>query len=235
MISRLTLIRTLEKKEGFNNRKSVAKNLGFYQDFKDLIQSKQLSFSQSLSKPQLNFLKQLQETTYDDSEDSGFLEDKEQGRLRFINTESVQMMLKLYSCIQQFDDYVITILANLNRHIVLAVRNRLPIILEERGETTFSLQMVRLNQALTGKQGPTLARYIRHHYPVALIDESQDINGEQAMMIESIYLPTHKPKASDNEKSSRPKNPIMNFYYWWVTQSKPFMGFAAAMYLTITI
>ncbi|MGP9492828.1 UvrD-helicase domain-containing protein [Psychrobacter sp. AOP7-B1-24] len=199
------LDKDFRKKEGFNNRKSVAKNLGFYQDFKDLIQSKQLSFSQSLSKPQLNFLKQLQ-ATYDDSEDSGFLEDKEQGRLRFINTESVQMMLKLYSCIQQFDDYVITILANLNRHIVLAVRNRLPVILEERGETTFSLQMVRLNQALTGKQGPTLARYIRHHYPVALIDESQDINGEQAMMIESIYLPTHKPKASGSKKAAAKKS-----------------------------
>ena len=49
------------------------------------------------------------------------------------------------------------VLANLNRHIVLAVRDRLPIILEERGETTFSLQMVRLNQALTGRQGDKLA------------------------------------------------------------------------------
>ena len=100
------------------------------------------------------------------------------------------------------EKYIITILANLNRHIVLAVRNRLPIILEERKETTFSLQMVRLNQALTGKQGPKLARYIRHHYPVALIDESQDINGEQATMIESIYLPKKKPTDSDKQSTS---------------------------------
>ncbi|MBO6224617.1 MAG: UvrD-helicase domain-containing protein, partial [Psychrobacter sp.] len=64
---------------------------------------------------------------------------------------------------KKLDEYVITILANLNRHIVLAVRDRLPVILEERGETTFSLQMVRLNQALTGRQGEKLARYIRHH------------------------------------------------------------------------
>ncbi|MDN5565643.1 MAG: UvrD-helicase domain-containing protein, partial [Psychrobacter sp.] len=85
---------------------------------------------------------------------------------------------------EKLDKYVNTVLATLNRHIVLAVRDRLPIILEERGETTFSLQMVRLNQALTGRQGEKLARYIRHHYPVALIDESQDINGEQATMIE---------------------------------------------------
>ncbi len=103
---------------------------------------------------------------------------------------------------EKLDKYVNTVLANLNRHIVLAVRERLPIILEERGETTFSLQMVRLNQALTGRQGEKLARYIRHHYPVALIDESQDINGEQATMIESIYLPKSKPKPSANDKQS---------------------------------
>ena len=102
----------------------------------------------------------------------------------------------------KLDEYIITVLANLNRHIVLAVRNRLPVILEERGETTFSLQMVRLNQALTGRQGEKLARYIRHHYPVALIDESQDINGEQAIMIESIYLPKNKSKLSDSDKQS---------------------------------
>ena len=192
---------SFRKNEGFNNRKSVAKNLCFYEDFKDLIQKKQLSFYQSLSTPQANFLKQLQ-ATFDDSEDSGFLEDKEQGRIRFVNTESVQMLLMLYSYIQQLDVYIITILANLNRHIVLAVRDRLPVILEERGETTFSLQMVRLNQALTGRQGEKLARYIRHHYPIALIDESQDINGEQAIMIESIYLLKNKRQQSTPYKPS---------------------------------
>ncbi|MGE6474117.1 UvrD-helicase domain-containing protein [Psychrobacter sp. NPDC078631] len=106
---------------------------------------------------------------------------------------------------KKLDEYIITVLANLNRNIVLAVRNRLPVILEERGETTFSLQMVRLNQALTGRQGDKLARYIRHHYPVALIDESQDINGEQAIMIESIYLPKNKRKQSDSDKQSTTK------------------------------
>ncbi|WP_373681954.1 UvrD-helicase domain-containing protein [Psychrobacter sp. YGAH215] len=103
---------------------------------------------------------------------------------------------------KKLDEYIVSVLASLNRHIVLAVRDRLPVILEERGETTFSLQMVRLNQALTGRQGEKLARYIRHHYPVALIDESQDINGEQATMIESIYLPTNKRKPSANDKQA---------------------------------
>lgn len=112
---------------------------------------------------------------------------------------------------KKLDEYIMTVLANLNRHIVLAVRDRLPIILEERGETTFSLQMVRLNQALTGRQGEKLARYIRHHYPVALIDESQDINGAQAIMIESIYLPKKKGKAADNDKQSATKKASHEF------------------------
>lgn len=106
---------------------------------------------------------------------------------------------------KKLDEYIVSVLASLNRHIVLAVRDRLPVILEERGETTFSLQMVRLNQALTGRQGEKLARYIRHHYPVALIDESQDINGEQATMIESIYLPTNKRKPLANDKQATNK------------------------------
>ncbi|MGP5212441.1 UvrD-helicase domain-containing protein [Psychrobacter immobilis] len=112
---------------------------------------------------------------------------------------------------KKLDEYIVTVLANLNRHIVLAVRDRLPIILEERGETTFSLQMVRLNQALTGRQGEKLARYIRHHYPVALIDESQDINGAQAIMIESIYLPKKKGKVADNNKQSATKKASHEF------------------------
>ncbi len=112
---------------------------------------------------------------------------------------------------ERLDEYINKVLANLNRQIVLAVRDRLPVILEERGETTYSLQMVRLNQALTGRQGQKLARYIRHHYPVALIDESQDINGEQAIMIESIYLSKKKNKNSDNDKPSASKKSSHEF------------------------
>ncbi|HSP84914.1 MAG TPA: 3'-5' exonuclease, partial [Psychrobacter sp.] len=116
--------------------------------------------------------------------------------------ETISKLMALLDMIEGLNQHILLVLANLNRHIVLAVRDRLPVILEERGETTFSLQMVRLNQALTGRQGDKLARYIRHHYPVALIDESQDINGEQAIMIENIYLPKSKGKQLDNDKQS---------------------------------
>lgn len=128
--------------------------------------------------------------------------DGERVNLIFNDLQVVRDFKRYIEQSKKLDEYINTVLANLNRHIVLAVRDRLPVILEERGETTFSLQMVRLNQALTGRQGNKLARYIRHHYPVALIDESQDINGEQAIMIESIYLPKNKRTQEQKDKPS---------------------------------
>ena len=104
------------------------------------------------------------------------------------NFKGIQLLAALRNYSEQIKLYLNALVENLNRDIALKVRQKLPSILEARRETTFALQMVRLNQALSGKQGARLARYIRHHYPVALIDESQDINGEQARMIERIYL-----------------------------------------------
>lgn len=125
----------------------------------------------------------------------GFNKDKELARQTFINLDSIQALKTLHDYTAQIELYLDGLIENLNRDIALKVRQKLPSVLEERRETTFALQMVRLNQALTGKQGQRLARYIRHHYPIALIDESQDINGEQARMIERIYL----SKTTDNK------------------------------------
>ena len=118
----------------------------------------------------------------------GFNANKEQERATFISLPSIQALKTVCDYAHQIEMCLDALVENLNRDIALKVRQKLPSILEARRETTFALQMVRLNQALSGKQGERLARYIRHHYPVALIDESQDINGEQARMIERIYL-----------------------------------------------
>lgn len=65
--------------------------------------------------------------------------------------------------------------------------------LDEQKQTTFTLQTVRLILALQSRQGESLARNIRHLYPVALIDEAQDVSGEQAKLIELVYL-SHSAK-----------------------------------------
>ena len=126
----------------------------------------------------------------------GFNANKENERLTFISLNSIQALKTVCDYANQIELYLDALIENLNRDIALKVRQKLPSILETRRETTFALQMVRLNQALSGKQGERLARYIRHHYPVALIDESQDINGEQARMIERIYLSKNNDSAS---------------------------------------
>jgi len=184
----------------FNNRDTWPKIIETLQDFG----SAAYKFVSDKKKKTSKLIEAFQKT---DNIGNQFRVPQDGKRINLIFNE-LQVVRDFKRYIEQskkLDEYIITVLANLNRHIVLAVRNRLPVILEERGETTFSLQMVRLNQALTGRQGDKLARYIRHHYPVALIDESQDINGEQAIMIESIYLPKNKRKQSDNDKQSTTK------------------------------
>lgn len=120
----------------------------------------------------------------------GFTKNKEEFYQRFVSLKTIKALKAIHDKTDELDNYLSDIITQLNRNIVMSARDKLASILEERNETTFTLQMVRLNQALSGRQGQKLARYIRHHYPVALIDESQDINGEQAQMIESIYLPS---------------------------------------------
>ncbi|MDO5769159.1 MAG: UvrD-helicase domain-containing protein, partial [Psychrobacter sp.] len=127
---------------------------------------------------------------------TGFKTKNEENYEEFINLPTIKVLKAIHDQTDALDNYLNNIITNLNRNIAISVRDKLASRLEERNETTFTLQMVRLNQALSGRQGQKLARYIRHHYPVALIDESQDINGEQAQMIERIYLSsqaTHNP------------------------------------------
>ncbi len=131
----------------------------------------------------------------------GFNKDTEEQRHAFINLPSIKALKRICDYVLQIENYLDALIETLNRDIALKVRKKLPSVLEEKRETTFALQMVRLNQALTGKQGERLARYIRHHYPIALIDESQDINGEQAKMIERIYL--SKSTLNDTDNKSR--------------------------------
>lgn len=173
----------------------------------------QLAFTSYLDERENKILTSLQDSRYPNEEGKikNFNKDREKEHQALFGLDTIVRLIAILDMVEKLDQHIISLLANLNRHIVLAVRDRLPVILEERGETTFGLQMVRLNQALTGKQGPKLARYIRHHYPIALIDESQDINGEQALMIKSIYLANKKTAASANDKQSSAKKTSHEF------------------------
>ena len=192
------------KSQGFNGRSNLFKQFDALVEVHQKIAKYQITFNSYLNESERKILTSLQDARYPDEDGKikNFNKNKEKEHQTLFELETISKLMALLDMVEGLNQYIVLILANLNRHIVLAVRDRLPVILEERGETTFSLQMVRLNQALTGRQGHKLARYIRHHYPVALIDESQDINGEQAIMIESIYLPKNKRTQEEKDKPS---------------------------------
>lgn len=106
----------------------------------------------------------------------------------FNSLSTIQLLRRLIEYKDKLDCFITNTNNKLNCDIAIKVRQLLPLMLTERNETTFSLQMVKLKHALMGSGGKKLAKYIRHQYPVALIDESQDINGEQASVIRHIYL-----------------------------------------------
>ena len=189
--------------QGFGKAGKIGKNIGSVFMIQQAILQYGVTFFANLES-QADVLYTELPNAFISKEDGGkvFNKGKEAERLAFINLESIQLLAALHNHSEQIKLYLNALVENLNREIALKVRQKLPSILEARRETTFALQMVRLNQALSGKQGERLARYIRHHYPVALIDESQDINGEQARMIERIYL----SKNTDSNKDSAHQN-----------------------------
>ncbi|WP_201584707.1 UvrD-helicase domain-containing protein [Psychrobacter jeotgali] len=194
------------KSQGFHGGSNLFKQFDAIVEVQQKIAEHQLRFTSHLSERETKILTSLKDSRYPNEEGKikNFKKNTEKQHEAFYKLETIKKLMAILDRVEKLDRHIIFLLATLNRHIVLAVRNRLPVILEERGETTYSLQMVRLNQALTGRQGQKLARYIRHHYPVALIDESQDINGEQAIMIESIYLPKRsKPSATDKASATK--------------------------------
>ena len=201
------------KSQGFRGNSNLTNHFDALVDVHQKVVQYQLTFSSYLNERENKILTSLQDARYpnEDGKIKNFNKNREKEHQSLFELETISTLMALLDIVEGLNQHILLVLANLNRHIVLAVRNRLPVILEERGETTFSLQMVRLNQALTGRQGDKLARYIRHHYPIALIDESQDINGEQAIMIESIYLPKRKRKQSDNDKQSTTKKSSHEF------------------------
>lgn len=119
---------------------------------------------------------------------AGFNKEGETQREHFLQFDIIQNLFQLGLLRKQINDATENLTAYFSQFIANYVRTNLPKLLNARGLTTFSLLLAQLNQALAGKQGKMLVKHIRHEYPVALIDESQDINTEQALLIQRLYL-----------------------------------------------
>ncbi|CAM4323341.1 exodeoxyribonuclease V, beta subunit [Acinetobacter dispersus] len=81
--------------------------------------------------------------------------------------EQLQVYLKAYLCIE--------------------VKKRLPQVLQQKGETTFSQQIKTLSDALKGEQGQRFAMFVQARYPLILVDEFQDTNQDQDDMLANIW------------------------------------------------
>lgn len=148
-----------------------------------------------------NIVKVLEgiEDLYDN--DKGFNSKKEQQSATFKSFDIVDNIWQLIQQTQALQDYFKQVNFYFTQFISRYVRTHLPKRLESQRLTTFALQLARLNDALSGKKGQSLARYIRHQYPIALIDESQDINTEQALLIQRVYLQDFEPDTAEKSKA----------------------------------
>ncbi|OOS24599.1 UvrD-helicase domain-containing protein [Moraxella pluranimalium] len=167
---------------GIGGTKSLPKQLPLLAELYDKLSAHRLDFVHHLTKQEIAFIDEIEKFSQVDFFNKTC---DTTAKATFIGLpwDRVTLVKTIYNTLNTQAKYHYDLL---KYDIINSVREQLMSVLESQGQTTFELQMVRLNQALDADEG--LAEHIRHHYPVALIDESQDINGLQAQMIEKIYL-----------------------------------------------
>ena len=95
-------------------------------------------------------------------------------------SELLRQSQKINHDLAQLDLYV-------HYHLTVQVKQKLPHLLYQSGETTFSQQTRSLSDALTGERGKVLAEAIQQRYPIILVDEFQDTNQEQDNMLQAVW------------------------------------------------
>lgn len=170
----------------------LGKNLPTMPQFFAVLSEHPYDFVKHLPKESQDFWHGFQEYVMGEEDATGkvkgFNANSQTQRQAFDALNIIEQLKQLSVQQDALDTYLQDVRQQLMVSIVKQVREQLPKRLAEVGETTFSLQMQKLNHALLGKHGKSLAKLIRHRYPIALIDESQDINGEQATVIQRVYL-----------------------------------------------
>lgn len=170
----------------------LGKNLPTMPQFFAVLSEHPYDFVKHLPKEAQDFWHGFQEYVMGEEDATGkvkgFNANSQTQRQAFDALNIIEQLKQLSVQQDVLDTYLQDVRQQLMVSIVKQVREQLPKRLAEVGETTFSLQMQKLYHALLGKHGESLAKLIRHRYPIALIDESQDINGEQATVIKRVYL-----------------------------------------------
>lgn len=134
-------------------------------------------------------------TSFDDNLDAHFTKANAAIRDQFLALPSVAILCRVCTTYQYLTEQLRQMEVFLQFDIIRTVRERLPQLLSEKGETTFSEQMRLLASRLHSEQGKVLAQLIQHRYPVALVDEFQDTNSDQDAVIASIWRQPAQPAA----------------------------------------
>ncbi|MEG0604372.1 MAG: UvrD-helicase domain-containing protein, partial [Acinetobacter sp.] len=99
----------------------------------------------------------------------------------------IKSLLDIYQQIENFEAQLVGTDTFLKYYLAQEVKKRLPQVLQQKGETTFSQQIRTLAEALQGEQGQRFATFIHASYPLILVDEFQDTNQDQDDMLAQIW------------------------------------------------
>ncbi|ODM00232.1 exonuclease V subunit beta [Acinetobacter pittii] len=105
----------------------------------------------------------------------------------FYQHPCIQQIQHLFSVLKNYAEQFDQLHIFLKAYLCVEVKKRLPQVLQNKGETTFSQQIRTLSEALKGEQGQRFAVFVQARYPLILVDEFQDTNQDQDDMLASIW------------------------------------------------
>ncbi|EXE91886.1 exodeoxyribonuclease V beta subunit [Acinetobacter pittii] len=105
----------------------------------------------------------------------------------FYQHPCIQQIQQLFGVLKNYAKQFDQLHIFLKAYLCVEVKKRLPQVLQNKGETTFSQQIRTLSEALKGEQGQRFAVFVQARYPLILVDEFQDTNQDQDDMLASIW------------------------------------------------
>ncbi|MFE1966321.1 UvrD-helicase domain-containing protein [Acinetobacter baumannii] len=105
----------------------------------------------------------------------------------FYQHPCIQQIQQLFGVLKNYAEQFDLLHIYLKAYLCVEVKKRLPQVLQNKGETTFSQQIRTLSEALKGAQRQRFAVFVQARYPLILVDEFQDTNQDQDDMLASIW------------------------------------------------
>ncbi|HAV5330501.1 TPA: exonuclease V subunit beta [Acinetobacter baumannii] len=105
----------------------------------------------------------------------------------FYQHPCIEQIQQLFGVLKNYAEQFDQLHIYLKAYLCVEVKKRLPQVLQNKGETTFSQQIRTLSEALKGEQGQRFAVFVQARYPLILVDEFQDTNQDQDDMLASIW------------------------------------------------